>query len=132
MKSIRNIRSTRSGLCQFLLRHTHVANRYRPYRDSTQNLRTTFLKVIKRAGLKPWPKLFQNVRSTRETELADQFPLHAVTAWMGNSQIVASKHYLQLRDEHFDRASSEVVALLRVISQATLIQNGFGGTLGGT
>ena len=28
---------------------------------------------------------------------------------MGNSQIVASKHYLQLRDEHFDRASSEVV-----------------------
>lgn len=81
------------------------------YRDSTQNLRTTFLKVIKRAGLKPWPKLFQNVRSTRETELADQFPLHAVTAWMGNSQIVASKHYLQLRDEHFDRASSEVVAI---------------------
>ncbi len=28
---------------------------------------------------------------------------------MGNSQIVASKHYLQLRDAHFDRASSEVV-----------------------
>lgn len=77
------------------------------YRDSTQNLRTTFLKVIKRAGLKPWPKLFQNVRSTRETELTDQFPLHAVTAWMGNSQIVASKHYLQLRDEHFDRAANE-------------------------
>ncbi len=79
------------------------------YRDSTQNLRTTFLKVIKRAGLNPWPKLFQNVRSTRETELADQFPLHAVTAWMGNSQIVASKHYLQLRDEHFDRAATESV-----------------------
>ena len=29
---------------------------------------------------------------------------------MGNSQIVASRHYLQLRDEHFDRASSEIVA----------------------
>ena len=29
------------------------------------------------------------------------------TAWMGNSQIVASKHYLQLRDEHFDRAANE-------------------------
>lgn len=78
------------------------------YRDSTQNLRTTFQKVIKRAGLKPWPKLFQNLRSTRETELAETFPLQAVTAWMGNSQLVAAKHYLQLRDEHFDRASAEV------------------------
>ena len=78
------------------------------YRDSTQNLRTTFLKVLKRAGLTAWPKLFQNLRSTRETELADQFPLQAVTAWMGNSQLVAARHYLQLRDEHFERASLEV------------------------
>ncbi len=76
------------------------------YRDSTQILRTTFLKILKRAGLKAWPKLFQNIRSTRETELAEQFPLQAVTAWMGNSQLVAAKHYLQLRDEHFDKAAS--------------------------
>ncbi len=76
------------------------------YRDSTQNLRTTFLKILKRAGLKPWPKLFQNIRSTRETELAEQFPLQAVTAWMGNSRLVAARHYLQLRDEHFDKASA--------------------------
>ncbi len=78
------------------------------YRDSTQNLRTTFQKIIKRAGLTTWPKLFQNLRSTRETELAEQFPLQAVTAWMGNSQLVAARHYLQLRDEHFERASLEV------------------------
>jgi len=75
------------------------------YRDSTQNLRTTFQKILKRAGLKPWPKLLQNLRSTRETELAETFPLHAVTAWLGNSQLVAAKHYLQLRDEHFQRAA---------------------------
>ena len=81
------------------------------YRDAMQNLRTTFQKIIKRAGLNAWPKLFQNLRSTRETELADQFPLQAVTSWIGNSQLVASKHYLQLRDEHFDRASSETVAV---------------------
>lgn len=80
------------------------------YRNSTQNLRTTFLKIIKRAGLAAWPKVFQNLRSTRETELADQFPLQAVTAWMGNSQLVASKHYLQLTDEHFERAVSGEVA----------------------
>jgi hypothetical protein len=49
--------------------------------------------------------LFQNLRSTRETELADEFPLQAVCAWIGNSQPVAAKHYLQLTDERFDRAA---------------------------
>jgi integrase len=28
------------------------------YRDETANLRTQFVRIIKRAGLKPWPKLF--------------------------------------------------------------------------
>ncbi len=78
------------------------------YRESTQNLRTTFGKIIKRAGLKPWPKLFQNLRSTRETELAEVFPLQAVTSWIGKSQLIASKHYLQLTDEHFEKASAKV------------------------
>ena len=75
------------------------------YREATQNLRTTFQKIIIRAGLELWPKLFQNLRSTRETELAETFPLQAVTAWMGNSQLVAARHYLQLTDEHFALAS---------------------------
>ncbi len=56
------------------------------YRESSVNLRTQMLKISKRAGLKPWPKLFQNLRSTRETELAEIFPLHVVCAWIGNTQ----------------------------------------------
>ena len=32
------------------------------YRDAQQNLRTTFQKIIRRAGLTSWPKLFQNLR----------------------------------------------------------------------
>ena len=48
------------------------------YRSAAQNLRTTFEKIIRRAGLEPWPKLFQNLRSTRETELAETFPIHVV------------------------------------------------------
>ena len=74
------------------------------YRDASQNLRTHLQRIIQKAGLKPWPKLFQNLRSTRETELAENNPLHVVTAWLGNSQIVAAKHYLQVTDEHFERA----------------------------
>ncbi|MGI9457483.1 MAG: tyrosine-type recombinase/integrase [Aeoliella sp.] len=50
------------------------------YRSSNSNLRTQLNRIVKRAGLKPWPKLFQNLRSTRETELAETFPLHVVSA----------------------------------------------------
>jgi hypothetical protein len=54
------------------------------YRNPNANLRTQMKKIINRAGLKPWPKLFQNLRSTRETELAEIYPLHVVCAWIGN------------------------------------------------
>ena len=75
-------------------------------RDTRTNLRTEMLRIIRRAGLKAWPKPFQNLRSTRETELAETFPLHVVCAWIGNTQPVAQKHYLQVTDEHFQRAST--------------------------
>lgn len=75
------------------------------YRDSNANLRTQFERIIRRAGLEPWEKLFQNMRSTRETELAETYPLHVVTAWLGNSEPVARKHYLQVTDAHFAKAT---------------------------
>ena len=74
------------------------------YRDDSQNLRTTFLKIIQRAGLQPWPKLFQNMRASRQTELEETFPTHVVCQWMGNSPKVAQKHYLQVTDAHFEKA----------------------------
>ena len=45
----------------------HVVNRYR---NSNANLRTRLGRIIRRAGLKPWPRLFHNLRASRETELA--------------------------------------------------------------
>ncbi len=75
------------------------------HRDSNVNLRTHLLRIIKRAGLKAWPKLFQNLRATRETELAETYPLHVVVSWLGNSQLIAAKHYLQVTDEHFAKAT---------------------------
>jgi integrase len=68
------------------------------------NLRTTFEKLIIRAGLTPWPRLFHNLRSSRQTELAETFPTHVVCAWLGNSEDIAKDHYLQVTDEHFERA----------------------------
>ena len=74
------------------------------YRMENGNLRTGLERIIWQAGLKPWPKLFNNPRSTRETELAETFPLHVVCRWIGNSKPVAAEHYLQVTDEHFRRA----------------------------
>lgn len=50
------------------------------YRDTEVNLRTQLHRIIKRAGLKPWPKAFQNLRSSRQTELEEVFPSHVVCA----------------------------------------------------
>ena len=36
--------------------------------------------------------------------LAEDFPIHVVCRWIGNSQPVAAKHYLQLTDDHFSKA----------------------------
>ena len=80
--------------------------------DTNVNLRTQLCRMIKRAGLKPWPRLFQNLRSTRQTELSESFPSHVVCQWIGNSEQVAVKHYLQVTDEHFSKAVQNPVQCL--------------------
>ena len=86
------------------------------YRHRNANLRTQLMKIMSRVGVAPWPKLFQNLRSTRETELAEQFPLHVVCAWIGNTEPVASKHYLQVTEAHFNAASGSR-ALQKAVQQ---------------
>jgi hypothetical protein len=45
------------------------------------------------------------MRATRQTELEDKFPSHVVCAWLGNSKPIAMKHYLQVTDAHFQKAT---------------------------
>jgi integrase len=77
------------------------------YRSGDQNLRSQLSRIIRRAGLSPWPRLFQNLRATRETELMAVYPVHVVTAWMGHEALIAAKHYLSVTDEDFTRAAAE-------------------------
>ena len=70
------------------------------------NLRRRFKKIVARAGLQPWPKLFQNMRASRATELVKDFPEHVVTAWMGHYKRIAQKHYLQVTEDDYKQASS--------------------------
>jgi len=77
------------------------------YRDSRVNLRTTFYKIIMRAGFEPWPKPFQNCRSTRETELfkLTNGNIKAVCNWIGNCPEVAMRHYAQVTESDLQEAS---------------------------
>ena len=71
------------------------------------NLRTTFEKIVKRAGLTPWPRLFHAMRASRQTELAETYPSHVVSAWLGNSEDIARRHYLMVTDEHYAKAAGD-------------------------
>jgi hypothetical protein len=73
---------------------------------------------LRRAGLKPWPKSFHNLRASRETELAAEYPLHVVCGWIGNSSRIAAKHYLQITEADFARAAGG-----GAISGAEAVQN---------
>lgn len=59
---------------------------------------------IRRAGLKRWKRVFQNLRASRQTELNQQHPSHVVCDWLGNTEAVANEHYLHTTDADFQRA----------------------------
>jgi integrase len=92
-----------------------VVNRFR---DAKSNLRTQFMRILRRAGVKPWQRLFQNLRSSRETELVEVYPLHVVCEWIGNSARVAEAHYLQVTEDHYRRAAKS-----GAVSSSPALQN---------
>lgn len=104
-----------------------VISRNRSQADATRdwrntNLRTRFEKIVDRAGLNAWPRLFHALRASCETELVERFPVQTVTAWLGNSPKVALKHYLRVLPEHFDRASEKAgrkAGLLETVKSGT-------------
>ena len=81
-----------------------ISNRWQ---GTDTNLRTTLEKIIIKAKVQPWKKPFQNLRSSRETELAQHYPVHVVTKWLGNSPKVAMAHDLQVRDTDFAKAAQK-------------------------
>jgi integrase len=83
---------------------THVITRWR---DTEKNLRTGLLRILRKASIKPWPRLYQNLRATRETELCERFPIHVVAEWLGNSPKTALAHYTQVTEDHYRKAAQE-------------------------
>ncbi|MBR2693726.1 MAG: site-specific integrase [Thermoguttaceae bacterium] len=70
----------------------------------SQALANQFRRIIFRAGLTPWERLFQNLRESRANEIWSEYPRHIAIKWLGHTETVAVKHYLQVTDEQFQRA----------------------------
>jgi integrase len=94
------------------------------YRLPNQNLQTKLRRILKKAGIAAWPKLYQNLRSTRQTELAAEHPIHVVCKWLGNSRAVALEHYLQVTDEDFRKAAQKAAQTPTATPCPTLTPDG--------
>ena len=97
--------------------------------DPRVNLGQELRRIIKKAGLPQWPKIFVNLRSSRSTELANRFPQRAISDWMGaeslplvgdsqnalavsasimgHSPKVSHEHYQQTLDLHWQMACAD-------------------------
>ena len=80
-----------------------VFDRFRGTADKTY--RYNAIKAIELAGIKPWPKLWTNLRASARTDLLDKFPEHVVNAWLGHGSKVGHKHYNRVTPAHYAAAS---------------------------
>ena len=81
------------------------AKRDGPNGSNAANTGTEFLRIIKRAGLSPWPRLFHTLRASCETDLLETLPKTAVTEWLGHSAAIALKHYSRVPEHVYERAA---------------------------
>jgi integrase len=101
------------------------------YRKSNSNLRTQLERIIQRAGLKAWPKLFQNLRASCETDLmkVKGFSLHTVLSWMGHTRAVSFEHYAMDLEPDFEKAAKTIGGGNTAMGTAIRSQPGQSGEL---
>lgn len=85
------------------------------YSKPLTNLDKPFKQIVKNAGLVIWPKPFQNLRASCETDWLDwvgpngeRNSAHVVASWVGHSIKVQNKHYAQVDRHHFDNFNNGV------------------------
>ena len=69
------------------------------------NLHSEMFRLMRRAGVSRWPRLFHSMRASRQTELQREFPIHVVCSWLGNSPQVAQQSYLLVTEDDFAKAA---------------------------
>lgn len=77
------------------------------FSESNTNLDKPLKVILHRAGVLLWPKLFQNMRGSCETDwLNEGHPAHVVAGWIGHSVKIQRANYAQITDGHFDSFNS--------------------------
>lgn len=94
---------------------THVI---KEVQGAARNLRTRFRRIIKRAGLEPWPRLFQNLRASCATDFAQTLPIHEASRFLGHTPLIAASHYLQASDHNFRSVAGDGPWLTQVTGDA--------------
>jgi len=51
----------------------------------------------------------QEGRTSRQTELPHEFPLHVICSWLGNSPRIAQQSYLLVTEDDFAKAAGAMV-----------------------
>jgi hypothetical protein len=74
---------------------------------SSAALRKPIIAAIDAAGGRVWDKLFVALRASRDTELRELAPSHVVDDWIGHTEAVARKNYLQVTDAHFEQFTQD-------------------------
>jgi integrase len=82
------------------------------------NLRTQFTRILRKAGVPLWPRLWVNLRSSCETELVEKFPAHVAARWLGHTPDVAQRHYLQVVDAAFNEASGALQKAVQIAPES--------------
>ena len=75
-------------------------------RDRGYNPGTHMRRIVEKALGSCWNKVFQNCRSTRQTELQKEHPTHVVVRWLGNSAKIAQEYYLQVTEDDYRKATN--------------------------
>ncbi|MFN9510820.1 MAG: hypothetical protein ACK6AO_17560 [Planctomycetota bacterium] len=61
-----------------------------------------------RAGVTPWPKLWQNLRSSAATDLARSVPSHIAASICGHTEEVAKEHYWKVGEGDLDQTMEKL------------------------
>lgn len=69
------------------------------------NLHKRLARIVASAGVEPWSDPFHCLRRSCQTEWVQDFPEYAVAAWIGNSTVVARRHYLKIPADLTARAA---------------------------
>ena len=76
------------------------------------NLGTQAKRIVEKAGVKPWPKLFVNMRGSCSDDLQRQGVAEkAINVWIGNTARMRHRHYHSVRPEDWATATGKAARI---------------------